>query len=111
MRAPAGARSLTAPPRQTMLLNLHKQRWRDAMAVQDFHELEKSNEKTLDHMLTLAKAYTKWLRDEDEMDEKERKIANVGRREPKRHLGDAVDTLISDNVQQCLGTMLDTVVF
>merc|ERR1712130_955618 len=36
---------------QTMLLNLHKQRWRDALALQDFHELERQNEKTLDQML------------------------------------------------------------
>ena len=94
-----------------MLLNLHKQRWRDALALQDFHELERQNEKTLDQMLTLAKAYSKWLREEETMDAEQRAIANVGRREPKRHLSDAVDALISDNVQQCLGVMLDTVVF
>jgi 26S proteasome regulatory subunit N11 len=96
---------------QAMLLNLHKQRWRDALALDDFHELVKRNEHTLDKMLTLATAYTKWLRDEAKMDAAERAIANVGRREPKRHLGDAVDTLLSENVQQCLGTMLHTVIF
>jgi len=96
---------------QSMLLNLHKQRWRDAMGLEDFHELAKRNEHTLDQMLSLAQAYTKWLHDEVKMDSAERAIANVGRREPKRHLSDAVDSLLSDNVQQALGTMLNTVIF
>jgi 26S proteasome regulatory subunit N11 len=96
---------------QAMLLNLHKQRWRDAMALDDFQELAKRNEQALDKMLSLSLAYTKWLREEAKMDSTERAVANVGRREPKRHLGDAVDALLSENVQQCFGTMLDTVIF
>lgn len=62
-------------------------------------------------MLTLATAYARWLRDEAKMTAAERAIANVGRREPKRHLADAVDTLIADNIVQCLGTMVNTVAF
>ena len=62
-------------------------------------------------MLSLATAYARWLRDEEKMTASERAIANVGKREPKRHLADAVDTLIADNIVQCLGTMMNVVIF
>lgn len=96
---------------QAMLLNLHKKRWTDGLALQDFDTLAASNEKTLDQILTLAGAYAKWLRDEAQQSAEERAIANVGRREPKRHIGDHVDALLSDNISQCLGTLLDSVSF
>lgn len=38
-------------------------------------------------------------------------IKNVGKQDPKRHLEEKVDTLMASNIVQCLGAMLDTVVF
>lgn len=38
-------------------------------------------------------------------------IKNVGKQDPKRHLEEKVDVLMSANIVQCLGAMLDTVVF
>jgi 26S proteasome regulatory subunit N11 len=36
---------------------------------------------------------------------------SVGKVDPKKHLENAVYDLISLNILQCLGTMIDTVVF
>ena len=38
-------------------------------------------------------------------------IANVGKVDAKRRLRGEMDTLMSSNIKQCLGSMLDTVVF
>lgn len=38
-------------------------------------------------------------------------VKNVGRMDPKRHLGENVEGLMTDNIAQCLGTMLHSVVF
>lgn len=38
-------------------------------------------------------------------------IKNVGKQDPKRHLEEKVDVLMAANIVQCLGAMLDTVVF
>jgi len=94
-----------------MLLNLHKKRWTDGLSLTNFEQLTDTNQATLERMLSLATAYAKWLRDEATQSADERAIANVGKQEPKRHLADAVDTVLADNIVQCLGTMLDTVAF
>ena len=38
-------------------------------------------------------------------------VESAGKVDPKKHLGDKVEELMSGNILQCLGTMLDTVVF
>jgi hypothetical protein len=38
-------------------------------------------------------------------------IKNVGKQDPKRHLEEKVDTLMTANIIQCLGAILDTAVF
>ena len=43
--------------------------------------------------------------------EEELVVEAVGKTDPKRHLQEAVYDLMSANILQCLGTMLDTVVF
>ena len=51
------------------------------------------------------------LEDEEKMTPEQLAIKNVGKQDPKRHLEEKVDTLMSSNIVQCLGAMLDTVVF
>ena len=38
-------------------------------------------------------------------------IKPVGKRDPKRHLEEHVDLLMTNNITQCLGSMLSTVTF
>jgi 26S proteasome regulatory subunit N11 len=35
----------------------------------------------------------------------------VGKQDPKRHLEEKVDTVMTSNIVQCLGAMLDAIVF
>ena len=59
-------------------------------------------------MLKLAKDYDKSLEEEEKMTAEQLEIKNVGKVDPKRHLEEKVDVLMTNNVVQCLGAMLVT---
>lgn len=96
---------------QQMLLNLHKKSWMDGMKLADHKEHCSHNEKTVQSMLELAKAYVKSVEEEDKMSPEQLAIKNVGKQDPKRHIEEQVDVLMTSNISQCLGAMIDTVVF
>ena len=54
-------------------------------------------------MLKLAKDYDKSLEEEEKMTAEQLEIKNVGKVDPKRHLEEKVDVLMTNNVVQCLG--------
>lgn len=94
-----------------MLLNLHKKRWIDSLAVTNFEHHSHNNEETVTSMLELAKAYDSAVQQEQKMTPEELVIARVGKRDAKKHLEADVAKLMSQNINQCLGTMLDVVIF
>jgi len=96
---------------QKMLMNLHKKKWTDGLTLTPFDQHSHLNEKTVTEMLDLAKQYQKAVQDEDKISDEKRVIANVGKLDPKRHLEQDVQILMSQNILQTLSSMLDTVVF
>lgn len=94
-----------------MLLNLHKKKWTDSLSVENFEHHSEKNEKTVESMLGLAKSYLKAVQEEQKMKPKELAIARVGKLNPKKHLESDVASLMGQNINQCLGSMLDTVIF
>jgi len=96
---------------QKMLLNLHKKSWKDGLKLEDFKTHESSNEKTMKDILDLAKSYSKSIEEEDTMTTEQLAIKHVGKKDPKRHLEEHVDALMTNNITQCLGSMLSTVTF
>jgi len=96
---------------QTMLMNLHKKNWVDGLTLRDYEQHCNLNRETVAEMLKLAKDYDKSLEEEEKMTAEQLEIKNVGKVDPKRHLEEKVDVLMTNNVVQCLGAMLDTVVF
>jgi 26S proteasome regulatory subunit N11 len=59
----------------------------------------------------LAQRYDKAVVEEQELPPEKRVVANVGKMDAKKHLHNNVLGLMSSNIIQCMGTMLDTVVF
>jgi len=96
---------------QKMLLNLNKQSWMDSLNMEAFAQCRQSNEKSMEQILKLAKAYKKSLEDEDKMTEEQLAIKNVGKQDPKRHLSETVSQMLSDNIVQNLASMLDAASF
>eukprot|EP00455_Lapot_gusevi_P011114 TRINITY_DN1510_c0_g3_i1.p1 TRINITY_DN1510_c0_g3~~TRINITY_DN1510_c0_g3_i1.p1 ORF type:complete len:309 (-),score=79.08 TRINITY_DN1510_c0_g3_i1:130-1056(-) len=96
---------------QKMLLNLHKKKWIDGLSVERFDEHSKQNEKTTQSLLELSKSYSKWVAEEDTKTPEELAIANVGKIDPKKHLETDAEEMMSSNIIQSLGSMLNTVIF
>lgn len=96
---------------QKMLLKLHEKSWSDGLALTDFEEHSRMNEKNVQEMLELAKAYNKAVEEEDKMTPEQLAVKNVGKQDPKRHLQEHVDVLMTRNIVQCLGSMIDTIAF
>lgn len=96
---------------EEMLLNLHKKKWMDSLSMKNFEEHSKNNEETVASMLELAKAYDKAVQEEQKLTPEELVIARVGKRDAKKHLEADIAQLMGENINQCLGTMLDTVIF
>ena len=116
-----------------MLMNLNKKSWVDGLTLRDYNQhcrcvkikIETNtlddnlnllfpvslNQDTVGEMLKLAKDYDKALGDEEKMTPEQLAIKNVGKLDPKRHLEEKVDVLMTNNVVQLLGAMLDTIVF
>lgn len=96
---------------QKMLMNLHKKSWDRGLTLTDFKEHETRNEAAVKEMLGLAKHYNKAVAEEDTMTAEQLAIRNVGKQDPKRHLQEKVDVLMTSNIFQCLAAMVSTVVF
>lgn len=94
-----------------MLMNLHRKTWSDGLVLSKFEGHSVENENKIQNMLMLTEQYNKRLQEEETKTPEELEVFNVGKLDPKKHLeADAYD-LIALNAVQCLGTMLDTIVF
>ncbi|KAG8804315.1 multicatalytic endopeptidase [Serendipita sp. 399] len=91
---------------QTMLMNLHKQNWTNGLKLRDFCDHKTNNEKAIKSMLSLSEAYNKSVQEEMTMTAEQLKTRHVGKQDPKRHLENAVEAAMGDQVVQSLGTML-----
>jgi 26S proteasome regulatory subunit N11 len=96
---------------EQMLLNLHKSKWTDGLHVDRFDSHSQSNEKAMDNLKELADKYEQSVQEEDELPPEKLEIRNIGKQDAKKHLGDNIQSLMSNNVVQTLGAMLDTIVF
>jgi 26S proteasome regulatory subunit N11 len=61
-------------------------------------------------MLALAEAYNKSVQEEMTMTPDQLKTRHVGKQDPKRHLQQNVESLMTRNIVQGLGSMIDTIV-
>jgi len=96
---------------EQMLMNLHKKKWSDGLIV-DIHKINrKRNEETINNMVKMTEEYNKRIISEEGKTEEEILVENVGKVNPRKHLEDGVNELMSCNIIHCLGTMLNTVVF
>ncbi|KAG6903490.1 multicatalytic endopeptidase [Termitomyces sp. Mi166 len=91
---------------QSMLMNLHKRNWTEGLKLRDFHVHKEANEKAIKSMLAFSEAYNKSVQEESTLTPEQLKTRHVGKQDPKRHLEEAVEKAMGDQVVQNLGTML-----
>ncbi|KAH7106394.1 Mov34-domain-containing protein [Auriculariales sp. MPI-PUGE-AT-0066] len=91
---------------QSMLMNLHKRNWTEGLKLRDFHGHKTDNEQAIKNMLALSTAYNKSVQEESTLTAEQLKTRHVGKQDPKRHLEEAVEKAMGDQVVQNLATML-----
>ncbi|EKM59155.1 uncharacterized protein PHACADRAFT_249409 [Phanerochaete carnosa HHB-10118-sp] len=91
---------------QSMLMNLHKRNWTEGLTLRDFKSHKEANEKSIKAMLTLSEAYNKSVQEESTLTAEQLKTRHVGKQDPKRHLEEAVEEAMGNQVVQNLATML-----
>merc|ERR1712196_42648 len=96
---------------QRMLANLHKKTWANGLKVEDYNEHASETLKIVEEMKDLSKEYEKAVKQEINLSAEELVVATVGKVDAKKRIEDSVVKLMSANIVQLLGTMLDTVVF
>ncbi|KAL1524770.1 hypothetical protein AB1Y20_019653 [Prymnesium parvum] len=96
---------------QQMLMNLHKKAWTDGLKVEDYELHTQQNDSAVKEMVELSAAYEKAVQQETELTPEQLIVATVGKMDAKKRIEENVVKLMSSNIVQCLGTMLDTVVF
>ena len=96
---------------EQMLMNLHKKNWTDGLTLQPYEDHQKQNEQLVQKMLQLTSDYNERVVQEEGKTAEEIVVELTGKVDPKKHLEQGVSDLMSNNIIQCLGTMLDTVVF
>jgi len=96
---------------EQMLMNLHKKDWTSGMVLQKYEDHQKQATELLDQMTRLSSEYCTRVKEEEGLTQEEVEVKNVGKIDPKRHLENDVNELMALSIIQCLGTMIDTVVF
>ena len=91
---------------QAMLGNLHKRNWTDGLRLADFQEHKHQNESAVKSMLKLSEDYQKSVKEESTLTQEQIKTHYVGKQDPKRHLEDAVESSMGNQIVQSLGTMI-----
>jgi 26S proteasome regulatory subunit N11 len=96
---------------EKMLLNLHKKKWTEGLRLDDFDEIDERSTETVHRIAELARAYTKAIQDEEKLSPDMLIVSRAGRIDAKRRLEDNITTLVTDNISQTLGTMLNVIIF
>lgn len=91
---------------QQMLRNLYKSKWQKHLTIPSFVENTNANVATVGSMKRFSKEYAKHIQDELTMTEQEILVKNVGKTDPKKALENDIDTLMSSNIVQSIGTQI-----
>lgn len=96
---------------ERMLLNLSKKGWAAGLTLEPFESHRKRSAEALAKLKEYSKKYADEVKEEGELDPKARVVAKVGKLDAKKNIDRTVQSLMSKNILQCMGTMLDSVVF
>ncbi|EGR31273.1 hypothetical protein IMG5_114830 [Ichthyophthirius multifiliis] len=94
-----------------MLLNLYKKNWNQSLKQDKYEENQNLNVKQLSQMSQQAGNYIKWIEDEQQKTKLQLAIRNVGKIDPKKHLQQNIDEVMSMNITNVFGTNMNQKTF
>jgi 26S proteasome regulatory subunit N11 len=96
---------------ERMLGNLQRRGWAEGLALKPFDAHAAANEAALAELEALSAQYGAAVAEEGRTELDKRAVAAAGKADSRRRLEEGVGRLLSANVVQCMGAMLDTVAF
>ena len=96
---------------QSMLLNLHKQKWVQGLRVENFEHRDQENLKLMREIVALTETYNTWIQEEMKKTKQEMEVSTVGKIDPKKRIEQNVEALMTANILNSLGAMIDAVLF
>jgi hypothetical protein len=94
-----------------MLLNLKKSFWDSGFKLRDSKKEDEENLKKIDDINKLSEKYVTWIEGEINKSSKDIYMNSVGKYNPRDHLETTVEELVTDNLNTCLTSMLNNLVF
>ena len=94
-----------------MLLNLHKSKWNKGFQMENPVTHDTNNLKKIDEINKLLGKYSTWIDAEMNKSIKEVTLESVGKFNPKDHLENAVEEVLTGNINHCLTSMLNNLTF
>lgn len=102
--------SMTAED-QKVLMSVHRKPWTKGLTMTSFRESAQANEAAVKDLLKLSKEYNDTIQEDMEITSEQRLLKYTGRQDPKRHVEEKANVMMSTNIVDCLAAMLNTVVF
>lgn len=93
---------------QKMLLNLYKNKWNNALKLNDQEQTTERSGEKLEKVGKLCQEWSKRIDEETEKDRKELAIKNTGKMDPKRHISESIEETANENILGILGDMIST---
>ena len=94
-----------------MLLNLKKSFCDSGFKLRDSKKADEENLKKIDDINKLSEKYVAWIEGEINKSSKDIYMNSVGKYNPRDHLETTVEELVTDNLNTCLTSMLNNLVF
>ena len=94
-----------------MLLNLKKSFWDSGFKLKGSKKEDEENLKKIDEINKLSQKYVSWIEGEINKSSKDIYLDSVGKYNPRDHLENTVEDLVTDNLNTCLTSMLNNLVF
>eukprot|EP00920_Eleutheroschizon_duboscqi_P008726 GHVT01020086.1.p1 GENE.GHVT01020086.1~~GHVT01020086.1.p1 ORF type:complete len:142 (-),score=20.53 GHVT01020086.1:404-829(-) len=94
-----------------MLLNLHKNKWNDALKLKSFASHESLTSSLVHSLKELGITYRRAIVDEIRKTPEQLLVDAAGRMDAKKRLDNDVQELTTENILMALGTMVDSLIF
>jgi 26S proteasome regulatory subunit N11 len=95
---------------QLMLLNMHKLKWQEGLKLRSFEQHAKNNATSVKNLVDFTKRYNQKVQDEMKLTQEEIIIQSAGKIDPKKGIEAESESLLSSNIIQSMGAMLQTIV-
>jgi 26S proteasome regulatory subunit N11 len=96
---------------EKMLLNLHKNKWSSGLVLEPFDKHAGQNEGDLKELKELVGKYKDQIQDESKMSAEEFLVKKTGKVDAKKRLELTANEVMTANILQKLGSMMNTIVF